>query len=150
MSTATAPASTAQWGLQGAPIHPDTWQGGPVASFPVYDTEDEVRAAADSINRRHPDLPPVQVLTRDHPGQPWRLAPNLRLPGPTLPTPPMDDEPADPDNLPPYDVDACETCGGVGEVVAEPNGWNPRPTSYTCRTCDGTGDRPAPGRGWVA
>ncbi len=63
-----------QWAMEGAPVR-GREPGRLYASFPVYATRDEVEAAADCVNRRRPDLPPVRILVRDSdvPGTSWRL-----------------------------------------------------------------------------
>lgn len=55
---------------------------------------------------------------------------------------PMD--PADIEQLPPADIDACEHCDGLGARVV---GFDEadRPLDDTCSWCDGSGNR----RGWV-
>lgn len=71
----TPDAATTQWAMEGGPVR-DREPGRLYASFPVYATRDEVEAAAEYVDRRRPDLPPVRILVRDSdvPGTPWRLA----------------------------------------------------------------------------
>ena len=64
-----------QWAIEGAPIHSASSVPGRLyASAPFYDNRQDVDHAAEFLNRKRPDLPPVRILVRDSdaPGTPWR------------------------------------------------------------------------------
>jgi len=52
--------------------------------------------------------------------------------------PPEEDEPPDPENLPPDDLHECPSCDGQGQVVSR--GWDGAPVWRDCVVCEGTGE----------
>ena len=62
-----------QWAMEGAPVR-GREPGRLYGSAPFYDTREAVEQAAEYVDGRRPDLPPVRILCRPEPGAPWALA----------------------------------------------------------------------------